>query len=913
MLLADEIAEERQVHGVEVEVPGGYAKVLTAYKTIPLPVWEIHTSDGAVLECSHHHLLATPLGLVKACDLTPGRELMSSIGTVSVVSSADTGRVEPLYDITVDREDGLFYSNGLLSHNSTTFCARQLMHSCLLPGYRALYITPYFEQLKTYADRLIDMERQVRYDVGKQNKYVKHYVNGSKLWLSYACESADHVRGKTVGECVTGDTMVYVSKGATVEQMRIDAVQPGMLVLSSEIEEASRMRVPVYNRVQASVAKGVRCCVCVGTDNGASIVCTPEHLLYVGGHAPNWVEAADLKPGMHLHFFNGVALDVCAVTSVCPAGEHEVYDIQVDRAHNFFANGILAHNCLIDECITGDAKVCCIAGDGGVPTITALKDVKVGWKIRAFSPDTLEVSFEEVTDWMCKGMRHCWTLRTRSGCELTATDNHKMVTVAGKKYVAELVEAVLSGVDVPDLYKYDEASNTLIRESIVAIKDAGEHEVYDITVNRHNTFIVNELGSRNCQNMNPDLVPEILKTQQMSKTPMTVYSGTALTTDTLLEQRWLMSSQGCYHVRSGDGKHWINLHDPDELWKVTDNREYPIDYYTGKPLNVTDGVFVHANQDAMEDGDIGLHIPMIVVPSNCRGTQWAQIYKDVKTQPPAKTLQENFGIAIGDGAKEISEADLKAICVLRHTPQELAGKLATGYYRLVVMGCDWGGSDYNPATKSKQSYSVCCVLGLAPDGKLDILHAKKYAGMDYTVIIGDMLKAYRDYKCNAIASDYGMGAVYTMLIRQHVPWQHHFVMQYAAPNCAAFQSVAGSELPNHYSVNKTEAVTNTFLAVREGGLRAKSWEDMSYYLTDFLAVHREMSDTPTGKKQFKWNRDPRKPDDFLHAVSFAMTLVKVYTGERVVADPSLLRQIRNTLNGRQAGPDLAGIPPVISG
>lgn len=621
MLLDDEIAEERQVHGVEVEVPGGYAKVLTAYKTIPLPVWELHTSDGIVLECSHHHLLATSTGLVKACYLTPGRELVSSSGTVYVVSSEDTGRVEPLYDITVDREDGLFYSNGLLSHNSTTFCSRQLMHSCLLPGYRALYLTPYFEQLKTYADRLIDMEGQVRYDVGKQNKYVKHYVNGSKLWLSYACESADHVRGKTVSEV------------------------------------------------------------------------------------------------------------------------------------------------LLDE----------------------------------------------------------------------------------------------------------------------------------------------------IQNLNPDLVPEILKTQQMSKTPMTVYSGTALTTDTLLEQRWLMSSQGCYHVRSADGKHWINLHDPEELWKVTDNREYPIDYYTGKPLNVTDGVFVHANQDALADGDIGLHIPMIVVPSNCRGTQWAQIYKDVKTQPPAKTLQENFGIAIGDGAKEISEADLKAICVLRHTPQELAGKLATGYYRLVVMGCDWGGSDYNPATKSKQSYSVCCVLGLAPDGKLDILHAKKYAGMDYTVIIGDMLKAYRDYKCNAIASDYGMGAVYTMLIRQHVPWQRHFIMQYAAPNCAAFQAVAGSELPNHYSVNKTEAVTNTFISVREGGLRAKSWEDMSYYLTDFLAVHREMNDTPTGKRQFKWNRDPRKPDDFLHAVSFAMTLVKVYTGERVVADPSLLRQIRNTLNGRQAGPDLAGIPPVISG
>lgn len=41
-----------------------------------------------------------------------------------------------------------------------------------------------------------------------------------------------------------------------------------------------------------------------------------------------------------------------------------------------------------------------------------------------------------------------------------------------------------------------------------------------------------------CQNMNPDLVPEILKTQSQSKSPMTIYSGTALDTTTLLELQW---------------------------------------------------------------------------------------------------------------------------------------------------------------------------------------------------------------------------------------------------------------------------------------------------------------------------------------------------------------------------------------
>lgn len=86
------------------------------------------------------------------------------------------------------------------------------------------------------------------------------------------------------------------------------------------------------------------------------------------------------------------------------------------------------------------------------------------------------------------------------------------------------------------------------------------------------------------------------------------------------------------------------------------------------------------------------------------------------------------------------------------------------------MGCDWGGSDYNKATKTKLSYTAVTILGLAPDGALDILWSKKYAGMDYRTVAGDFLQAYKKYNCQAITSDFGVGAVYTMLIRDYIPW-----------------------------------------------------------------------------------------------------------------------------------------------
>jgi len=41
----------------------------------------------------------------------------------------------------------------------------------------------------------------------------------------------------------------------------------------------------------------------------------------------------------------GMALQ--RVTSIVPAGRETVYDIEVEGHHNFFANGLLVHNCAI--------------------------------------------------------------------------------------------------------------------------------------------------------------------------------------------------------------------------------------------------------------------------------------------------------------------------------------------------------------------------------------------------------------------------------------------------------------------------------------------------------------------------------------------------------------------------------------
>ena len=618
MLFESEIAEEYTVTNKQVKTPYGWCEIKKVYKTIPLQVWEVFTIHHR-LEASAHHLVLTPTGCKELQTLNVGDTIFTETGLETIFYIVPTNRVEPLYDITIDNPNGLFYSQGIVSHNSTTFCARQLIYSHLIPRMYSLYIAPYEHQVSTYGDRMEQMQAMFSMPVGKQNKYSKKFENGSSIRMISCLTSADKARG--------------------------------------------------------------------------------------------------------------------------------------------------------------------ISAD--------------------------EVLFDE------------------------------------------------------------------------------------------------------SQGIDPEIVPEILYTKTMSELPTVVYSGTALSVDTLLEANWIDSSMGMWHVRAGDSKTWLNMYDKDTLFKVCDNPQGPTCPITGKLLKVTDGCFVHAKQGNMNSGRIGVHIPQCIIPDIAYNAQrWGEVYQKIQRDDPKKVMQECFGIAVSEGSREISERDLMRLCVLTDTEEQLKEKCHNGYYKKVISGCDWGGSDYNPALKTKTSYTVHCIIGISPSGTIDILHYRRYAGMMYDEIARTIIAEHKAYNGYAIASDFGVGLAYNMEIRKHIPFDRHFIMSYVGPTAAAVATPAGAHMQNQLSINRTEALTNVFRDVKKFDpqrIRCRNWGDMQPFLSDWLNMFRVPVEMPGGQNVFKYVRAATKADDALHAFAFAYVIAKIYRGDSLVKDPALEKRIRTVLGAATIGQKEAAV------
>ena len=109
------------LENLEIETDTGWQPITHIHKTIPYTVWEICTDSGLQLECADDHIVFDDhYKEIFIKDLIAGVScIQTKIGSDRIKSLTRKSYDENMYDITVNSADHRYYTNHILSHNTT--------------------------------------------------------------------------------------------------------------------------------------------------------------------------------------------------------------------------------------------------------------------------------------------------------------------------------------------------------------------------------------------------------------------------------------------------------------------------------------------------------------------------------------------------------------------------------------------------------------------------------------------------------------------------------------------------------------------------------------------------------------------------------------------------------------------------
>lgn len=106
---------------LEIETDSGWQPITAIHKTIPYKVWYLETDTGLCLECADTHILFDEnYNEIFTKDIIINQtRIQTNNGPALVTKINETLTEENMFDVTVNHPDHRFFTNGILSHNTT--------------------------------------------------------------------------------------------------------------------------------------------------------------------------------------------------------------------------------------------------------------------------------------------------------------------------------------------------------------------------------------------------------------------------------------------------------------------------------------------------------------------------------------------------------------------------------------------------------------------------------------------------------------------------------------------------------------------------------------------------------------------------------------------------------------------------
>lgn len=185
----------------EILTDDGWKDIKNIMKTIEYEVWHLVLENGDFLRCADTHIVfREDLSEVFVCDLNVGDAVITKSGVSRVVEVCPTGIFEHMYDIEVDSEDHRFYTNNVLSHNSTTTAAYLLWVAIFNEAKEIAVLANKLEQSMEVMWRIGQMYVELPFWLQQGCEYFNKgsmaFENKSKIFGS--ASSPDAIRGRSL-------------------------------------------------------------------------------------------------------------------------------------------------------------------------------------------------------------------------------------------------------------------------------------------------------------------------------------------------------------------------------------------------------------------------------------------------------------------------------------------------------------------------------------------------------------------------------------------------------------------------------------------------------------------------------------------------------------------------------------------
>jgi len=121
--------ETFEVDEWEVETDTGWEDISHSNKTIEYKVWKIQVGPFELEGADNHILIDEFYNEVFIKDLQVGQLIRTKVGLLSVNMVEETDRFENMYDLSVNSTNHTYYTNSILSHNTTISAIYLIFHA----------------------------------------------------------------------------------------------------------------------------------------------------------------------------------------------------------------------------------------------------------------------------------------------------------------------------------------------------------------------------------------------------------------------------------------------------------------------------------------------------------------------------------------------------------------------------------------------------------------------------------------------------------------------------------------------------------------------------------------------------------------------------------------------------------------